>query len=238
MWKSQHSLYSRKFCKNERNHHITPWVVSELTYNLLVTQPVILVLIMKDNLRTALTYITEHKQTIGTIAMGVIGAIVLVSLFIYNQPHGPKIVYQPAKACDMLTPAIAITALGNKVNNIEADKPAINGNTATSKCAYTDADPKVSQRAEATILVMSAINDAGIPQLKTDFTALQKKAPNAMVVTDLGDKAYFDQDSSLLYILSGKKLVLLSYGVSISSDQSPVSKPLADVEALAQKILK
>ena len=201
-------------------------------------QPAILGLLMKSHLSIALSYIREHKQTIGTTTMAIIGIALLIGLFIYNQPHGPKIVYQPARACDMLTPPKAIVALGDKVNNIEADKPAVSGNTATSKCAYTDASPSAAQRAEATLLVMSAINDAGIPQLKKDFTTLQTKTPHAQPVAGLGDSAYFDQDSGLLYILSGKKLVLLSYGISVSTDQNPVSKPIADVESLAQKILK
>ena len=189
---------------------------------------------MKSQLHEALTYIREHRQTFGTAAIAIIGVAVIVSLFMYNQPHAPKIVYQPTKACDILTPGKAMDVLGNNVNNVEANKPVISGNVATSKCAYTDQKTNKDLQAQTSILVLSAVNDEGIAQVKTDFTKLQKQAPHTQIVADLGTSAYFNQDSNILYIQRDKQIIMLYYGVG----QNGQSKPLADVVALAHNIIK
>lgn len=194
----------------------------------------ILKLVMKNQLHAAIDYIVEHKQLLGTLAIGLVGVIVLVGLFIYNQPHGPKVVYQPTKACDILTPGKAMDVLGDKVNNVEANKPVISGNVATSKCAYTDQKTDKDLQAQTSILILSAINDEGIPQVKTDFIKLQKQAQHVQTVSDLGTSAYFDQDSNILYIQRDKQLIMLYYGVG----QDGQSKPFTDVIAFAHNILK
>lgn len=189
---------------------------------------------MKSQLYTAMGYVREHKQVFGISVIVVIGAAILIGLFIYNQPHGPQIDYQPTKACDMLTPSKAMDVLGNDVNNVEANKPVISGNVATSKCAYTDKKTNKDQQTQVSIFVLSAINENGIAQIKTDFTKLQKQTPHAQPVVGLGDAAYFNQDSGILYVINNKQLIMVYYGVG----ENVEPKPLADVVALAHEILK
>lgn len=189
---------------------------------------------MKNKLQAVSHYISEHKQTIGTTAMAVIGVVVLVGLFIYNQPHGPKIVYQPVKACDILTPAKAMDALGDKIIGTDLNKPTIDGNLALSKCGYTDKNIDQNQMAEVSIAVQSAINDKGIAQNNADFKTRKSQATHIEEVTGLGDSAYYDKDAGLLQVLNGKQWLMISYG----NGQTIVPKPLAETVALAQKILK
>lgn len=188
---------------------------------------------MKDKLHTAFTYIREHKQTLGTTIISVIGVVVLVGLFIYNQPKGPQIDYKPVQACDMLTPDKAMDILGDKIINTETNKPVISGNTATSRCGYTDKNINSDEMVEASIAVQSAINDKGVAQNKADFNARKETTQNKQLVTEVGDDAYFDQDSGLLNILRGKQWIMISYGVG----QGPEPKPLADIVTLAHDIL-
>lgn len=189
---------------------------------------------MKSQLHTVIKYIAEHKQIFGTSVIAAVGAAVLVGLFVYNQPRGPQIDYQPTKACDILTPTKAMDALGDKILSTDLNKPVINGDLALSKCGYTDKNPDQNQMAEVSIAVQSAINDDGITQNKDDFKTHKSQAPHIEEVAGLGDSAYYDQDSGLLQVLHGKQWLMISYGVG----QNIEPKPLADTVALAHKILQ
>ena len=177
------------------------------------------------------TYIAEHRQLVGTSAIALIGVGTLIALFIYNQP----VVYEATTACNLLTPAKAMDALGDKVIQTGDSKPSASGDVATSKCGYTDENSDKDQMAEVSVAVQSAINDKGIAQNKSDFSqhrsALSSKAET---VKDLGDSAYFDMNTGYLNILDGKRWIMVSYGIG----QAPDSKPMADVVALAHNILK
>lgn len=188
---------------------------------------------MRDSIKTFTAYVAEHKQSFSTGAIAVIGLAVIVGLFIYNQPHHPEITYQPSKACDLLTPAKAMDALGDKVISTEANNPVVSGDTATSKCGYTDENADKNAMAEITLAVRSAINDAGIAQNKSDFLAAKKTVTHVQVVNGLGEQAYFNEDTGLLYALKGKLSIILSYGTG----QTPDSKPATDVVELAHKII-
>ena len=180
-------------------------------------------------------YIAEHRQLVGTSIIAVIGAAVLVGLFVYNQPRTPKVIFQPTRACTLLSPAKAMDTLGNQVNQIAKDTPVRNGSVATSQCAYTDGNPDSSQMVEISIAVQSALNDIGVAENKSSYNADKKKdASVSQDVRRLGESAYFNANTGLLRILDGKRIILLNYKVG----DNTTSKPLADVVALAHSILK
>lgn len=191
---------------------------------------------MKHYLETATTYVTEHKQqfTIGAIAA--VCVIVFGALFIYNQPHPPKLAYEPTKACDMLTPNKAMDVLGNEVISTDANTPVIasDAETATSQCSYTDKNADGNAMQSLAISVRSATNQAGIAQNKSEFSGHKKNVIHTEDVKDLGNEAYFDEDLGLLHILTDKQWIMLSY----KTGQTLESKPVSDVVSLAHKVLK
>ena len=190
---------------------------------------------MKNYFETAMTYIAEHKQkfTVGTIV--IIGAVIFGALFIYNQPHPPKLAYQPAKACDMLTPAKAMDILGDQVISTDANAPQIasDAETATSRCSYTDKNADSNTMKSLAISVRSATNKAGITQNQSEFNGHEKNVIHSQPVSGLGNKAYFDEDLGLLHILTDKQWIMLSY----KTGQTLESQPVSNVVSLAHKVL-
>ena len=190
---------------------------------------------MKNYFETAMTYITERKQKfiIGTVV--IIGAVIFGALFIYNQPHPPKLAYQPAKACDMLTPAKAMDILGDQVISTDANAPQIasDAETATSRCSYTDKNADSNAMKSLAISVRSATNKAGIAQNQTEFNGHEKNVIHSQPVSGLGSKAYFDEDLGLLHILTDKQWIMLSY----KTGQTLESQPVSNVVSLAHKVL-
>lgn len=186
---------------------------------------------MKDRFRQAIDYVTEHRQLVSTSVIALIGIGTLIALFVYNQP----VVYEPTTACNLLTPAKAMDALGNKVIQTGDSKPSASGDIATSKCGYTDENSDKDQMAEVSVAVQSAINDKGITQNKSNFSQHRSLlSSKAKTVNNLGDSAYYDMNTGYLNILDGKRWIMVSYGTG----QKPDSKPMADVVALAHAILK
>ena len=190
---------------------------------------------MKNYFETATTYATEHKQkfTIGTVAITC--AVIVGALFIYNQPHPPKLAYQPAKACDMLTPAKAMDILGDQVISTDANAPQIasDAETATSRCSYTDKNADSNAMKSLAISVRSATNKAGITQNQSEFNGHEKNVIHSQPVSGLGNKAYFDEDLGLLHILTDKQWIMLSY----KTGQTLESQPVSNVVSLAHKVL-
>ena len=190
---------------------------------------------MKNYFETAMTYITERKQKfiIGTVV--IIGAVIFGALFIYNQPHPPKLAYQPAKACDMLTPAKAMDILGDQVISTDANAPQIasDAETATSRCSYTDKNADSNAMKSLAISVRSATNKAGITQNQSEFNGHEKNVIHSQPVSGLGNKAYFDEDLGLLHILTDKQWIMLSY----KTGQTLESQPVSNVVSLAHKVL-
>ena len=186
---------------------------------------------MKEKFRQAIDYVNEHRQLVGTSLIALIGIGTLIALFVYNQP----VVYEPTTACNLLTPAKAMDALGDKVIQTGDSKPSASGDIATSKCGYTDENSDKDQMIEVSVAVQSAINDKGIAQNKSDFSQHRSTlSSKAEAVKNLGDSAYYDTSTGYLNILDGKRWIMVSYGVG----QKPDSKPLDDVVSLAHKILQ
>ena len=190
---------------------------------------------MKNYFETATTHVTEHKQKFTIGAVVIIGAVIFGALFIYNQPHPPKLAYQPAKACDMLTPAKAMDILGDQVISTDANAPQIasDAETATSRCSYTDKNADSNTMKSLAISVRSATNKAGITQNQSEFNGHEKNVIHSQPVSGLGNKAYFDEDLGLLHILTDKQWIMLSY----KTGQTLESQPVSNVVSLAHKVL-
>jgi hypothetical protein len=189
---------------------------------------------MNQYLKTAQEFAIDHKREfiIGAGMLGVAAVIVLLAgLFVLNNPI--KVIYQPAKACDMLTPAKAQNLLGNKVISVDTNAPVVDGNVATSKCSYTDSNPDQNQMVVAAIAVRSGVNDKGVAQNKSDFAA-KKPTTGAQPVNNLGDSAYFDQTLGQLNVLSGRNWIIFSYGVGASPAANTLDKALQ----LAHEVLR
>jgi hypothetical protein len=177
-------------------------------------------------------FITAHRKKL-TIGAGIALIVVLLTtvamLFVYNLP---KDTYQAVNACELLTPAKAQALLGDKVISVDTKAPVVSGDTATSKCSYTDSNPDKNKMMVAAIAVRSGVNTKGTQQNKTDFT---DNTPSQGVekVKDLGDSAYFDKAQGQLNILDGRKWIILSYGVGSTPEANTLDKAVD----LAKKVL-
>lgn len=190
---------------------------------------------MKNYIETVTTYAKENKQKIIIGIIVLAGAALFGALFIYNQPHPPKLAYQPAKACDMLTPAKAMDILGDQVISTDANEPQVasDSETATSRCSYTDKNADSNAMKSLAISVRSATNKAGIAQNQSEFNGHEKNVIHSQPVSGLGNKAYFDEDLGLLHILTDKQWIMLSY----KTGQTLESQPVSSVVSLAHKVL-
>lgn len=179
-------------------------------------------------------YILEHKKefTIGTTVVVIIAFILFgLALYSYNTAQ-PKIIYEPARACDLLTLDEAKSLLGDQTINGVATNPVQAGNLTISKCGYSDGLPDTENAVVAAVVVRSGINDAGIEQNKTDF-ATGKPATGVQDVKGVGDDAYFNAATGQLNILKESTWVIVSYGAGSSPADNSVDK---DIE-LAKKVL-
>jgi len=179
-------------------------------------------------------YLTTYKKQILTtgIVLLVLAAITTGIIFLVKN-SGTKIVYQPANACDLLTPDEARDLLGNKSIHSGVETPVLQGNTATSKCGYTDGNPDMNSAIVAAIVVRSGVNDKGVTQNQKEFDA-GRPTKNVEDVQRVGDKAYFNRDNGQLNVLKGHEWILFSYGVGAS----PSTNTLDDALKLADKVLQ
>lgn len=175
-------------------------------------------------------YIAERSELF--VGIGVVGGLVLIIavIVLVTQLNGPHVVYQPTKACDLLTPVKAEDLLGDKVYSTDTNEPKITGNVATSKCSYTDQNANGMKI--AAVAVRSGINDEGDAQNKADF-ATKAKMSNMQTVTNLGSSAFFDPATGQLNVLSGHRWLILNFGLA----DSPQGNNLEDDIALAHKVM-
>lgn len=180
------------------------------------------------------TYVSAHKKDI-QIAAPIIGILViLVGLITLSTIKNlPNIVYQPTKACDLLTPEKAQSILGDKMKGVDSNDPVIKGNTAISKCGYNDLNPAAGQLKVLAVGVQSGINDKGVAQNKAGFKQSQK-GKTVETVKGLGEEAYFDPVTGSLHILDGQRWVILNYGYG----ESPQDNSVEQETAIARDILK
>ena len=182
--------------------------------------------------QTSKTYIRERSELF--IGIGVVVALVAITgiVALIINLNGPHIVYQPTKACDLLTPEKAGSLLGEKVISVDSNAPQISGNVAQSKCSFTDANTDTDKLMVAAVAVRSAINDEGDIQNKNEFAAARANN-NTDTVTGIGDSAYFNKTNGLLHVLKGHNWFIISFGVGSDQANNTVDN---DVK-LAQKLL-
>lgn len=173
----------------------------------------------------------KKEILIGSIVLALaIAAITAIIYFVSNS--GPKIVYQPTKACDLLTLNEVKELIGDRALNSGMTEPVIATNTATSKCGYTDGNPDTNSLIVAAILVRSGINDKGVEQNKVEFVNGQPKE-NVQKVEGVGEQAYFNEARGQLNILNGRNWIVVSYGPGTSQN----ANTLDDALKLAQKLV-
>lgn len=186
---------------------------------------------MNQKFTNVISFTKTHRQIITVSGLFLIGVAVLIGLFAYNLPKSPKMVYQPLKACELLTPDKAIDLLGGgKVINTEKNTPVVTENTAVSQCSYSNTsqtDMKI-----VALAVMSAINDEGVQKVKSDFAERQRNR-DTTPVTGIGEEAYFDNSTGQLNVLLSKQWATISYG----SANDPISHTVNESLPVAHKIL-
>lgn len=187
---------------------------------------------MKQHFHKAKQFIKNNSETV--VGTGVVAALVAIVgiVALVNHLSGPVIVYQPSKACDLFTVTEARSLLGEDVLNTESNTPIISGDTAVSKCSYTDTNPNANAMKVAAVAIRSGINDAGQAKNVADFAAA-KSSNTVEAVKDLGDDAYFNRTSGQINVLDNKRWLIMSYGLG----SSPEANTLDDAVSLAHKVL-
>jgi len=189
---------------------------------------------MNKHIQFAKKYLTKmagKELTIGvTVVIGLAVLVTVIVLFIQNS--GPKLDYQPAVACDLLTSSEAKEMLGEDILGGTPKNPVLSEGVATSKCSYTDMNPDKDKMIVSAIAVRSAVDDEGIKRNKSEFAA-SMLGKNFETVKDLGDRAYFNPDLGQLNILNERDWIILSYGFGSSPEANTVDKAIE----LLQKVL-
>lgn len=193
---------------------------------------------MRLNSHSVKAHLSRNKEMIAIVVAAIASAAIFIVIIIavvalLTQLSKPTIVYQPAKACDLLSASEATELLGSKTIPSNASDVIISDNTGVSKCGYTDGNPDINAMVVAAIIVRSAINDNGVQQNKTEFVAGTPKA-GVETVKGIGDRAYFNQTSGQLNVLDGKNWIVISYGVGNSPETNTVEKAVE----LARKVVR
>lgn len=193
---------------------------------------------MKDKLQhyfqISKNYIIEHKKQF-SIGAGIVAGIAVVgivaAIVMYN--HSLRFAYPTVNACDLFTPAEAQSMLGEKIISVDSKNPVVSGNSATSKCSFTDTSSGTDAMIVAAVAVRAAINDTGTAENKEDFAAA--KANNVTdIVTGLGESAFFNKTNGQLHVLDGRQWTIISYGVG----SDPASNSIDKAVELAHKVIK
>jgi len=188
---------------------------------------------MEELFQKAKSFVRDHKKqfSIGVpVVIVVVVGLVMWSLYSYNHQQ-PKIMYEPANACDLVTMDKAKTLLGDKTINGVNQTPVQQGDVTISKCGYSDGLPDVSNAVVAAISVRSAINDDGIKINKAQFES--GKPTGVQDVTGIGDEAYFNAGLGQLNVFKETTWIIVSYG----SAANPKDNTLEDSEKLAKLAL-
>ena len=164
-------------------------------------------------INASISILRTYKQYIVTcvvVVACVLAAAMLIMIFVRSS--APKLVYEPVGACRLFTTDEAKGLLGAATVQSNDTEPAISGNTAVSKCGYTDGNRTTEQMVVAAVIVRSGINDSGVAENKEDFVRLQPRG-STEVVQNLGDAAYFNLTNGQLSVLDGRQWIIVSYGV-------------------------
>ena len=189
---------------------------------------------MKKYYQTVKTYISEHKKEFirGAVVVLAIAVVLFgLALYSYNNSGQPKLVYEPANACDLLTLDEAKEFLGDATIKGIEKTPVQTGAITTSQCGYSDGKIDVDNAIVIALNVRSGINDAGIELNKAQFES-GIPTENVELVQNVGDKAYFNTKLGQLNVLKDSTWVLVSYGPGAD----PQANKLEDAVKLADKI--
>ena len=157
-------------------------------------------------------YMTNKKRTSFTIAgIGLIIVALIVGLFIYHQQPKPiALQYHPIGACQAFTKDDAKTILGSEIIGGDDTEAVLSGDTATSKCAYTDKN--LDNMAALGIAIRTGVRDAGVQKNKDDFAA-SRAANTVEDVPALGEAAFYNKTSGMLNIRDGIVWIMINYTV-------------------------
>lgn len=191
--------------------------------------------IMNKYFQAARTYVTTSpgREVVVGIAILVSFICLIIAVVMLIRGSGPKLDYQPAVACNLLTKDEAGEMLGPDVIASPPKDPTLAQDIATSKCAYTDMNTDASAMLVAALAVRSAVTDNGTERVKAEFAA-SKVGKDTEAVNGVGDDAYFNSVLGQLNILDGRNWMIVSYGTG----ESPQSNTLDRALELAQKIVK
>lgn len=179
------------------------------------------------------TQTTSYKKELiigASVVVAILAIAAVVALFIYDST--PKVDYQPAVACEAFSGAEAQELLGSAAFNSNSNDPVLSGDTATSRCGYTDGNSDTQKMLVAAVIVRSGINDKGVAQNKTEF-AKGTPTQTVEIVKDLGDSAYFNQINGQLNVLKGRDWFIVSNGLGAA----PEANTVQDAVKLAEKVL-
>ena len=188
---------------------------------------------MNEHVETTKAYVKKYKtELIIGVSIMLVVAVVIAAVVVVVYNSTPKVVYQPAKACELLTMSEAKSLMGEKTLNSNIQNPVQSGNIATSNCGYTDGNPQTDDMIVAAISVRSGINDDGVRQNAAEFSA-GKPTQGAETVKGIGDDAYFNTQSGQLNVRDGKNWIIFSYGMG----SSPTMNTLEQTLDLARKVI-
>jgi hypothetical protein len=188
---------------------------------------------MKERFEAAKAYAQERRSELLIGLAVVLGIGILIAgiiLVIYN--NTPKVDYPPVAACELFTDEEASELLGENAVISTSTAPVVSGNTATSRCGYTDGNPQIQDMIVAAMTVRSGVNDNGVEQNKTEFAA-NRASDTVDAVENIGDSAYFNRELGQLNVLNGRDWIILSYGVG----EEPTANTLDDALKFAKIIV-
>ena len=189
---------------------------------------------MNTYFQRAKEYVVDHKKEFitGSSVAGAIAIIFLgLALYSYNTSQ-PKIEYEPAVACNLLTLDEAKTLLGDATINAIAENPAQTGSITTSSCGYSDGKIDTANAIAIGIKVRTGINDKGIELNKTQFKN-GTPTEDVEIVKDVGDSAYFNKANGQFSVLKDSTWVIISYGPAADAAANTVD----DAVKLAKLVL-
>ena len=190
---------------------------------------------MKKYFLTAKEYVLEHKKEFivgGSVTLAVAIFLFGLALYSYNTAL-PKIVYEPARACNLFTYAEAKELLGDATINTVATEPTQSGSVTVSNCGYSDGLIDTDNAVVAAVSIRSGINDAGIEINKAQFDS-GKPTSDIEIVSGVGDSAYFNKILGQLNVLKQSTWILISYGPAAD----PSRNTIEDAIKLANKVLQ
>lgn len=145
-----------------------------------------------------------------------LGVVILIgALFAYNwqsQHKEVKLQYQPVGACQAFTSEDAKKILGEQVITQGENKAVLSGDTATSKCAYTN--KSLDTMASIAIAIRTGVNDKGVQQNKLDFAASRKVNTTESVPGLGGEEAFYNKTNGMLNLRDGIVWIMINYTVN------------------------